>query len=190
MSAKKFSIFKLWIILALAGVFILIRYALRDIKLDVNLLREGLSKIPAIVIENISLEREVRGDIWSVKIPYIDRDGELFNLRSIDITRLIKTGGSWYFFGDNGFYSNDIHTAHVNKVRGTLEVLDNQGGRIWNLESPELNWTESEDAIDFPQGLIVYDSEFLLNTPEANINKSGVVLLNRGGVITWTKPLK
>ena len=58
------------------------------------------------------------------------------------------------------------------------------------MESQSLNWIESEDAIDFPQGLTVYDQEFLLDTPEANINKSGVVLLKRGGVITWTKPLK
>ncbi|MBQ3377266.1 MAG: hypothetical protein IJG62_03255 [Synergistaceae bacterium] len=188
MSAKLFK--RILIISLIAGVFILIRYALRDIKLDINLLRAGLEKMPAIVIENISLEREVHGDIWSVKIPYLDRDGERFNLRSLDITRRIKTGGSWYFFGDNGFFSNDIRVAHVNKIRGTLEVLDNQGGRIWNLESPSLNWIESEDAIDFPQGLTVYDQEFLLDTPEANINKSGVVLLKRGGVITWTKPLK
>ncbi|MBR0222185.1 MAG: hypothetical protein IJQ63_10470, partial [Synergistaceae bacterium] len=89
MSAKLFK--RILIISLIAGVFILIRYALRDIKLDINLLRAGLEKMPAIVIENISLEREVHGDIWSVKIPYLDRDGERFNLRSLDITRRIKT---------------------------------------------------------------------------------------------------
>lgn len=163
---------------------------MRDIKLDVNLLQEGLTRMPAVIIENISLEREVNGDIWSVKIPYLDREGERMNMRSLDIRRRIKSGGEWYFFGNDGFYSNDIHVAQINTLRGTLEAKDSTGDRVWNLESSKLNWIESEDAIDFPDGLLIYDNEFMLNTPEANINKSGVVLLKRGGTIQWTKPLQ
>ena len=174
----------------IAGIFILIRYAMRDINLDLNLLRDSITKMPAVIIENISLEREIHGDIWNVQIPYMDREGERLNMRSLDIKRSVKSGGEWYFFGKNGVYFNDTRTAQIKDLRGTLEVVSSGDMRVWNLESPVINWIESEDAIDFPDGLIIYDSEFMLNTPEANINKSGVVLLKRGGTIQWTKPLQ
>ena len=38
--------------------------------------------------------------------------------------------------------------------------------------------------------LVIYDSEFLLRTPTASMDNSGVILLNQGGVIRWVKPLK
>ena len=42
----------------------------------------------------------------------------------------------------------------------------------------------------FPLGLTLYDDEFVLRTSEASMDESGVVVLEKGGTVTWTKPLR
>ena len=121
------------------GLVVLVRYAMRDMELDVDLLRESIMKVPAIVMENIQLSREVSGDMWRVKIPYLDRDGDVVNVKSLDIRRQISGDkGEWYFFGLEGVYSHDIKAASIKGLLGTLA----DENRTWNLEGRKLNWQE------------------------------------------------
>ena len=167
------------------GIVALVRYAMRDMRLDVDLLREGLMNMPGLVMENMQLAREVSGDVWHVRVPYLERRGELVAVRSVDVRRQIREGGEWYLFGAEGVYSNDERTACVNGLLGTLEAP----ARIWNLESPRVLWSEASGDFVFPRGLTLYDDEFLLSAPEASMDRTGVVLLEKGGQLQWTKPL-
>ena len=168
------------------GLVVLVRYAMRDMELDVDLLRESIMNVPAIVMENIQLSREVSGDMWRVKIPYLDRDGDVVNVKSLDIRRQISGDkGEWYFFGREGVYSHDVKTASINGLLGTLA----DENRTWNLEGRKLNWQEKNNTFTFPEGLVLYDEELSLNAPYASMDNSGVILLQHGGVIQWLKPL-
>ncbi len=185
----KFKISKGKILLGLLfiGLVILVQYAMRDMNLDIDLLRESLMKMPGMVMENINFSREVSGDMWRVKIPYLEREGEAINVKSLDVKReLSGDKGEWTFFGNNGTYSNDEKIATLNGLSGTLR----NENRNFILESPKLNWTEKNNTFIFPEGLIVYDEEFLLRTPTASMDNSGVILLQQGGVIQWLKPIK
>ena len=169
------------------GLVALVRYAIRDIQLDVDLLRDSLMNMPGLVMENIQMAREISGDMWRVKVPYLDREKDTLRLRSLDIRREISGDrGEWYFFGREGIYSHDIKAASISGLLGTLENED----RTWNLESKRLNWQQDKDSLVFPEGLVIYDDEFILTTPLASIDKSGVILLEQGGVIQWARPLE
>ncbi len=168
------------------GFFVLVRYAMRDMRLDVNLLREGLMRMPGLVMENLQMEREVSGDLWRVHVPYLDREKDLVTIRSLDVRRQLREGGEWYFFGAEGVYSHDEGRAIVRGVLGTLETRE----RMWNLEGPELHWDNQSREFTFPAGLTLYDSEFSLVTPKASMDEAGVVLLEKGGSIQWTRPLE
>ena len=165
---------------------VLVRYAMRDMNLNVDLLREGLMRMPGLVTENINLERTISEDLWRVHVPYLERDGAKITVRSLDITRRIKEGGEWYFFGAEGFYDNTEKTARVRGLVGTLNSVT----RVWNLESPELLWLENNGEFVFPNGMTVYDDEFLLNASKASMDAEGSVLLEEGGSLQWTKPLE
>ena len=167
------------------GVAVLVRYAMRDMRLDVDLLRESLTRMPGLIVENVQLERVVSGDLWRVRVPYLERDGEETSVRSLDIRRQLQEGGEWYFFGAKGVYNEKERAAQVRGLVGTLETAD----RVWNLESPELQWDEAEKDFLFPRGLTLYDDEFLLNTSEASMDAGGNILLEKGGLLQWTKPL-
>ena len=181
----KISPVKIFIFALLIGIFVLVRFAMRDMKLDVDLLRESLMRMPGIVMENIQFSREVSGDMWRVKIPYLDRDGNLFTVKSLDVVREIHNdGGEWAFFGERGCYSFDQAVATVSGLQGKLDTKK----RIWTLESPRLNWRQENNTFTFPEGLVIYDTEFLLRTPTASMDNSGVILLEQGGVIQWVKP--
>ena len=169
------------------GLVVLVRYAMRDMQLDIDLLRDSLMNMPGLIMENIQMAREVSGDLWRVKIPYLDREGDTIHMRSLDIRRILSGDkGEWLFFGREGIYSHDIKAASINGLLGTLQA----DTRTWNLESNQLNWQNDKTYLFFPKGLNIYDDEFILRTKIASIDKSGVVLLEQGGVIQWVKPLK
>lgn len=177
------------------GLIILVRYAMSDMKLDIDVLREGLMNMPGVVMQNIHFEREISGDIWRVKIPMLEQivnassDRNPLNgavlLRSADVHRKMQSGGEWYFFGAEGVYSNDVKAVEVRGMLGTIE--DN--GRVWNIESPRLLWADGAGEFIFPNGFTIYDHEFSLETSRASMDESGVVLIEGGGILQWTKPL-
>ena len=182
----KISPTKIFLAALFIGIIILARYAMRDMNLNVDLLRESLMRMPGLVMENIQFSREVSGDIWRVKIPYLEREGNLISVKSLDVTREISNdNGEWKFIGDEGIYSYDKNIASVSGLHGTLDSKT----RILTLESPKLNWTQENNTFVFPEGLVIYDSEFFLRTPLASMDNSGVILLEQGGVIQWVKPL-
>ena len=183
----KISTTKIVMVSLFIGLLVIVGYAKRDMQLDVDLLRDSLMNMPALIMENIQLARVVSGDTWHVKIPYLDREGDTVRMRSLDVRRQISGDkGEWFFFGKNGLYSNDKRTATFTGILGTLET----DTRTLNLESNRVNWQDGVDSLVFPEGLTIFDSELMLKTPLASIDKSGVILLEQGGVIQWVKPLE
>ena len=172
--------------LALFGLGLLIRYALRDINLDLDLLRESLERMPGIVLENMEFEREISGDLWQVRVPLAERrDGEI-TVSSVDVRRWLPDGKEWYFRSASGVYSEQGESADLKILLGTLET----DSRVLNLESPLLSWAKDENIFLFPKGLTLYDAEFILKADLASIDENGVILLDRGGTIRWTKSLE
>jgi hypothetical protein len=192
MKTGKIKIGKRTVVLlaALFGVGLMARYALRDISLDANLLRESLQRIPAVVLENLEFEREISGDLWQVRIPLAERRDGRVEVRSVDVSRRMGNGREWYFRSVSGFYSEETGSADLIALLGTLET----NSRVLNLESPYVSWTrtgaeEGGGGFFFPRGLLVYDDEFFLTADVASIDEEGVILLDRGGVIKWTQDL-
>ena len=176
----------LMLVLVCLGIGVLIRYVMRDLRLDIDLLREGLLHMPGIVMENLEFDREISGDRWIVRLPFAEKQGERVSVRSIDIRRQIAAGNEWYFFGAQGVYSHDERAAVLRGLLGTLETPK----RMLNLESPSLEWREEGNEFSFPMGLTLYDDEFVLRASKASMDESGVVLLEKGGTVVWTRPLR
>ena len=174
------------LLVALFGIGLLVRYAFRDISLDVDLLRESLQRMPGLVLENLEFEREISGDFWQVEIPLAERRDGMVEVRSVDIRRLLANGREWYFKGASGVYSEKEESADLYALLGTLET----DVRVLNLESPRLSWSREKNDFFFPYGVTIYDSEFILTAKIASIDESGVVLLDKGGVIEWMKNIE
>ena len=173
---------------ALSAAGLLVLYAFRDIALDVDLLRESLQNMPSMVLENLEFEREISGDIWQVRIPLAERRAGRVEVRSVDVSRRMESGREWYFRSAAGFYSEEAGSVDLVALLGTLET----DSRVLNLESPYLSWNSpgtDGGGFFFPRGLAIYDNEFLLTADAASIDEEGVILLDRGGVIKWTKDM-
>ena len=178
---------KIALIFIAFGIITLVKYALSDMNLDVDLLRESLFNMPGIVMENIRFSREISGDLWQVRLPYLEQRDKAVNFRSADIKRTISGDkGQWTFFGKSGIYSNDEKTASISDLTGSLQ----ENNRTWLLESPNLTWKNENNTFIFPHGLTIHDDEFYLSTPIASTDNSRVILLQHGGVIKWRKPGK
>ncbi|GHT01266.1 hypothetical protein AGMMS50276_28910 [Synergistales bacterium] len=172
------------------------RYVARDISLNVDILRESFERMPAIVMENLDFEREISGDFWRAHVPRASLSDGVAQVTSLDVTRLIDGSGGkeWYFRSALGLYSEKTGSADLFGLLGTLET----GDRVLNLESPKLLFLGYKTSRDenaeyefiFPEGLVVYDAEILLTAENAKINKDGVILLEKGGVIKWKKSIE
>jgi hypothetical protein len=171
---------------ALFGIGLLVRYALRDIRLDVDLLRESLERMPRLVLENLQFEREIGGDLWRIHVPLVERRDERIEVRSVDVRCEFADGKEWYFQSAYGVYSEKGESADLGSLLGTLET----GTRVLNLESPILSWSRNDDVFLFPRGLTLYDAEFILRAGKASLDASGVVVLDEGGSIRWTQNLE
>ncbi|MBR0034466.1 MAG: hypothetical protein IJP54_02210, partial [Synergistaceae bacterium] len=77
----KFSTTKIVMVSLFIGLLVIVGYAKRDMQLDVDLLRDSLMNMPALIMENIQLARVISGDTWHVKIPYLDREGDTVRMR-------------------------------------------------------------------------------------------------------------
>lgn len=176
---------KLLLALLILGIVTLVQYAVQDMNLDIDLLRESLLNMPGIVMENIRFSREISGDLWQVRLPYLEQRDKTVNFRSADIKRTISGDkGQWTFFGKSGIYSDDAKTASISELTGSLQ----DEARTWTLESPILTWQNANNTLIFPQGLTIHDKEFSLRTPIASTDNSRVILLQHGGVIRWRNP--
>jgi hypothetical protein len=171
----------------------LARYVARDINLNVDILRMSLEKMPAIIIENLDFEREISGDVWRAHIPRAARADGVVEVASIDVTRLAEDGKEWYFKSASGLYSEKTGSADLCGLLGTLET----DTRVLNLESSRLLFSgygvsrdENDYSFLFPDGLVVYDAEILVTAEVAKLNRDGVILLEKGGVIKWKKNLE
>ena len=175
---------KIILALVILGTVRLVQYAISDMNLDIDLLRESLLNMPGMVMENIRFSREISGDLWQVKLPYVEEKNKLLIFRSADISRTLSGDkGRWSFFGKAGTYSDDAKTASITGLTGTLQ--DNN--RTWILESPKFTWQDKNTTFTFPEGLTIRDEEFSLVTPIASTDNSRVILLQHGGVIRWRK---
>jgi len=172
----------LFLLLALFGIGVMVRYVFRDINLDLDLLRESLENMPVVVMENLEFEREISGELWQVRVPVAERRDKMIELHSMDVRRKLADGKEWFFLGSRGVYSEAAESADVTRLLGTLET----GARVLNLESPFLSWSRSENVFLFPMGLSIYDAELILETELASLDAQGVMELNNG-VIRWRK---
>ena len=183
---KKFKIQRWKIIVgSLVIVFFMIIGAIRhDMNLDIDVLRDKLNELPDLAFENIHMTREISGDLWKVNIPLVSQEDLHLKLQSLDISRTLENNkGEWLFFGREGIYSHDQQLARINDLTGTL----NNGLRELKIKSPGVNWSAIKNALEFPNGLTVYDDALILSTSKASLDKTGVILLNQGGVIKWSR---
>ncbi len=185
-----FSIKKLLLCVVFLALVALVNFAMRDMELDVDLLRESLMASPGISIENIHMKREISGDLWQLQIPLLSREEDMIVARSLDVNRTVgnldeNAPGQWYFFCREAHYYHAQNFAQAKGLLGTIE----SGTKIFNLESPLLEWRESDNNLVFPEGLSFYDEEFFLRTKSASMDLSGLVILDKGVEIQWQKPL-
>ena len=173
----------LFLLLTFLVIFVMAGYIVRDINLDVELLRESLENVPSVVMENLEFEREISGELWRVRTPVAERRHDIVEFQTIEVQRRFVSGKEWFFTGLHGFYSEATESADVMDLTGTMET----DTRMLNVESPFLSWTMDENVFLFPRGLIVYDAEFLLETDVAILDESGIMALNEGAVIRWRK---
>lgn len=175
---------KISLALVLLGIIRLVQYAISDMNLDVDLLRESLLNMPGMVMENIRFSREISGDVWRVRLPYVEEREKTLVFMSADISRTLSGDrGRWSFFGKSGTYSDDAKTASIFDLTGILQ----ENNRTWILESPQFTWQDKNTTFIFPEGLTIHDEEFSLVTPIASTDNSRVILLQHGGVIKWRK---
>ena len=171
-------------LLVVSGVALLTWHAFRDIRLDPSLL-PNVAKVetPVLVAENVDFSREISEDLWRVHSLRAEHYDEKLVMYSSDVWRQLASGKEWYFKSAYTVYSEKAESADFTPLLGTLETNTS----VLNLESPRLVWSQKEKEFLFPEGVTLYDAEFLLEADVASIDEFGVILLDEGGVITWMK---
>jgi len=173
----------LFLFLTICFIGVMAYYVVLDLTRDLEQLIRNLENVPPIIVENLEFEREVSGDLWRMWTPRAERRPDVVELHTVDVHRRFANGREWAFTGLHGFYFEAAEAADVTYVSGTMETET----RILNLESPLLKWTMEGNVFLFPEGVLVYDDEFTLETDLARLDESGIMEFDEGAVIRWRR---
>lgn len=158
---------------------VLLAYFLKDLNLD---LADKIA-VPDIVVENIDVNRVIKGQQWRLKSPYVEHKDEVIYAKSLDISTVDKT-------------SSDIR---ITAVRGTLlrekndftlfdaiGVMTKQNGKIYNLTSGKVIYEAETEIWNFSHSVIISDNKTEVTGSDGVYNMiSGVITLPNGGTVQW-----
>ena len=169
-----------WIILV-SFIITVIYYLIHDVRLNLEIMKLGITDIPEIRLENIKFERDISGARWKVSIPGLERKRGVVKILSIDISRELASGDIWELKGDSGEYIENSEIAVFNKISGRM-VMD---GQVYELYAPAVLWEKSGDLVTLSNGVAIKGGAGSISADKAKVEAGNLIIMEKGGEIIW-----
>ena len=159
----------------------LISYLIHDVKLNVEIIKLGISDVPEIRLENIKFERDISGSHWKINIPSLERQRGVVRISSIDVFRELSHGAMWEIRGNDGEYIESSEIAEFNDISGLIEV----DGQVFKLYAPCILWEKSGDLVTFSKGFAIRGEFSSISADKAKVEAGNLITIEEGGEIIW-----
>jgi len=169
----------LWIVIVLF-IILVVNSLLRDVNLNVEIIKMSLSDTPEIRLENIRFERDMFGSQWKITIPSLEKRKETIRISSIDVYREFSNGDIWEIRGINGEYVESSEIAMFNEVSGSMLMDD----RVYDFYAPSVLWEKSGDLVVFLKGIVINGEFSSISADKAKVEAGNLITIE-GGEIIW-----
>lgn len=165
---------------ALLIAVVLAVYFWRDLHLGVG----DMTKIPDIVVENITVERDIEGKHWTFISPRVEHKDGMISGQSIDITIKEPSGGESKLFALEGTFARDNNDVTLRQADG--EML--QGGKKYSITAGEAYYEAVAETWHFSEGIVLKDASVEVRGAKGSFNmKFGECRLTNGCTVRWKK---
>ena len=178
---------------AAAGLYI--HGLVHDLSLQTTMVRKGLAHIPAMVVENIGVDREFAGVLWKGSIARAERGESGVTLTSIDMTGEWPEGRRIRFSAPEAGYEEARERAVIERISGVIWYAAVSGDTASGdsaagepevrFEAKRALWTNGSREIVFPEGLLVFSPGGTLRGQTARASIDGEFRIEGGAVLTW-----
>ena len=170
----------LFFLLIIAGVAFFARGAVRDIALGLSQSRIA-GGIPDSVLENITLEREIAGDLWKGNVKKVERGKGWADLFSISVEVKRRNGQVLTLVAPSGRYLDGKMQAEVSSPTGTFKGEE----MAFTYAAPLASWSQKTGTIVFPRGFIASGDRGEFRGSLVEMFQDGILEARKGASIRW-----
>lgn len=175
---KKIYIF----LLVLAGLMAFYGWiAWRDLHLDPDSIKKVVKEGPAIVVESLSMEKEVSGGIWHIHAERTERKSGLIAAEQITVTGKTSEGNRWRVVAPSGVFDEGSSDGVLYNPEG---VTESETFTV-SWEAPEAQWKSAKAEWIFPKGISADHTQGTLRGNYGRATEDGVFYVEKGAALTW-----
>ncbi|MDK2959408.1 MAG: hypothetical protein PWP47_1452 [Synergistaceae bacterium] len=168
----------LLLVLGIGGYFAF--QVIRDAALDLS---EGRipAGIPDSILENITIDREVNGDLWKANVGKVERGKDWANLFSIDVEVVRGNGRVWTLKAPKGRYFEKNMRADITEPKGTMT----DGTVLFHYRAPLAEWEQKSNKVVFPEGFEASGDLGLFEAGHMTLIPGGIMEADKGATVKW-----
>ncbi|MDD4160625.1 MAG: hypothetical protein PHO18_06740 [Synergistaceae bacterium] len=179
MSVKKISRKKAYTIAALFFVAVIVVFLWRDLNLASL---DGDLMLPDIIVENIEIDREIRGNRWKLISPRVEHKDGLFYGMSLDITITESNGKFTRIKADKGVFARSNNDIKMTSADAVIKDKHN----IYSFKAGKAEFDAAKELWSFFDTVMLSDRRISVKGKGGSYDtKSGECIITGGGVITW-----
>jgi hypothetical protein len=168
----------LLLVLGIGGYFAF--EVVRDAALDLS---EGRipAGIPDSILENITMDREINGDLWKANVGKVERGKDWANLFAIDVEVERENGQVWTLKAPSGRYFEKNMRADISEPKGTMT----DGAVLFHYRAPLASWDQKSNIVVFSRGFEASGDLGLFEAGHMTLIPGGVMEAGKGATVKW-----
>ncbi|MEG1602652.1 MAG: LPS export ABC transporter periplasmic protein LptC [Cloacibacillus sp.] len=176
---KKISKTKIILLTVVAVTAVGVFYMWRDLNLD------SIKKVPIpdVVVENLDLNRVIKGDTWKFRSPRVEHKEGMVYGDSMDVTITSPNGRVSHITAEKGVFSRANNDLTLKNAVGRMQEKD----KVYDLKSGNVFYEAAKENWHFSDGIELIIGKIKVSGKNGTYDtKSGDCKITNGGLITWS----
>jgi len=136
---------------------------------------------PPVVVEGLDVDREMSGDLWSVKAVHVEQRGDVSDADSLDIVINTSGGTVWLISADRGHVVETDEDITLYEATGFVS----SDVRPFFWKAPRAHWIPASETWLFDEGLEAWDDTVYLRGNKGIMPMSGDLSVEEGASVQW-----
>lgn len=154
----------------------------RDLRMG-NRVTDEKDTAPPVVVEGLDVDREMSGDLWSVKAVHVEQRGNVSDAESLDIVINTSGGTVWLVSADRGHVVETDEDITLYEAKGFVS----SDVRPFFWKAPSAHWIPASETWMFDEGLEAWDDTVYLKGNKGIMPMSGDLRVEEGASVQWNE---
>ncbi|HCA40979.1 MAG TPA: hypothetical protein DEP01_05460 [Aminobacterium sp.] len=155
--------------------------AWQDLHLDPDAVKKAVKEGPAIVVESLSVEKEISGGLWAIHAERTERKSGQIKASQITMEGVSSDGKQWDEKAPSGTFEESSSGGVLYEPKGVTKGQD----FTVDWKAPEAIWNSTNAEWTFPKGIYAEHDKGTLAGAFGRITEEGIFYVEKGATLTW-----